>query len=359
MRNLFETTQEKSKKISIEDVLKCRITDETEINELEAIISFQDSVFCAKNEMSFISGKPKAGKTSVASVMLACCLTPNPTFDTLGMKGKYCEGKPIIYIDSEQSRRSSKKILERIKRLLNTDKSPSNLFLYNFRHLSFEELKKCFELLLSHHKGSFLWFLDGISDMVKSVNNEEEAKTLIHYLNSKVETEKTAFILFLHENSTSSNDKMRGHLGSEAQRKCFATISISKDRKTQIHSIKSVECRETRNFDEVLFRFDEATKSMITLQGAEYEKAKKELETERIEDLWDTASVLKPNEKVNNKTLCERIELYKGWKRTSIMKAIKEMVQFGIIEKEEKSKNEVYYFLRTPNSENICNSETP
>ncbi len=337
--------QGKNAKITLQDVLRCRITSQTEIEPLQEIISIRESVFCAKNEMTFISGKPKAGKTSVASVMLSLCLTPNPTFDTLGMRGKYCKGKAIIYIDSEQSRRSSQKILERVKRNLGTNTDPPNFFLYNFRHLDFEELKAAFEVLMSYQKDTFLWFLDGISDMVKSVNNEEEAKNLIHFLNAKVETEKTAFILFLHENSTASSDKMRGHLGSEAQRKCFATISISKDRKTQIHSIKSVECRETRNFEEVLFKFDESSKSMVTLQGNEYKEAKKQLDEN--EELWDAASVLKDaNEKVTSQELQTRIKNYKGWGRTKIMSAIKEMLQKEILEKEEKSKNVTFYHLK-------------
>ncbi|MCU0439019.1 MAG: hypothetical protein MUC49_14060 [Raineya sp.] len=351
--------QEQSQKsITIEDILKCRITDETPIKDLEPIISFEDSIFCATNEMSFISGKPKAGKTSVASVMLSICLTPNPTFDTLGMKGKYCEGKPIIYIDSEQSKRSSKKILERIRRNLGINKSPENFFLYNFRHLGYEALKRSFEILLEHHKGAFLWFLDGISDMVKSVNNEEEASFLIsRFLNSKVEEEETAMILFLHENSTSSSDKMRGHLGSEAQRKCFATVSISKDKKTQTHSIKSVESREGRNFEEVLFRFDESTKSMVQLKGYEYDEAKKHLDD--TDDLWDAASVIKDaHEKVRSKEMYERLSKYKGWGTTKAKEKIKEMVQIGILQKEEKSKNEVFYSLSTSDLLHLDTTET-
>lgn len=343
-------SQEKKAKISLQEILKCRITSETEIEPLQEIISFGDSVFCAKNEMSFISGKPKAGKTSVASVMLSVCLTQNPTFDTLGMKGKYCEGKPIIYIDSEQSRRSSQKILERVKRNLNTDKDPENLFIYNFRHLDFEELKEAFELLMQHHKDVFLWFLDGISDMVKSVNNEDEAKKLIHFLNSKVETEKTAFILFLHENSTSNNDKMRGHLGSEAQRKCFATISISKDREKGIHAIKSVECRESKNFEMVLFRFDETTRTMVTLGGQEYEEAKRRLNTENEEEIWELGSLLRPDEKVSSKILQERVMNFKNCKQNKAFELIKKAVGLGVFEKEEKYKNEVYYFLHTAKS---------
>ncbi len=349
--------QEKKRKITIEDICKCRITSESEIKDLEPIITINGSVFSATSEISFISGKPKAGKTSVASVMLSTCLTPKPDFDTLGIVGTYSNKRPIIYIDSEQSRRSTRKFLERIKRNLRTDKDPENLYLYNFRHYGYEELKEAFETLLERFPNAFLWFLDGISDMVKSVNNEEEAKQLIHFLNAKAEEKQTAFILFLHENSQSQNDKMRGHLGSEAQRKSFHTISISKDRKKQIHCIKSVECREGRNFEDVLFGFDDQTKSMVTLQGERLEEAKKSLDNN--EELCDAASVMTTKDKLNAKTLCERIMNYKGWGKTKTMEAIKKMVAIGIIVKREKSKNEVYYYLYNSELLNTDNSETP
>ncbi|MCS6796248.1 MAG: hypothetical protein NZ516_09845, partial [Raineya sp.] len=49
------------------DVYAYEITDNTEIKPLEPIITIEKSVFCAKSEISFISGKPKVGKTTVAS----------------------------------------------------------------------------------------------------------------------------------------------------------------------------------------------------------------------------------------------------------------------------------------------------
>lgn len=146
--NDFQTNSKKV--LTIEDFLKCEVTDYTEISELEPIVTIGNSLFCATNEMSFISGKPKAGKTSVASVILSTCLTNNPQFDTLGIKGTFCNDKTIIYIDSEQSLRSSKQIIERVKRNLGVDKKPSNLRVFNFRHLQPTDLRKAFEELLSN-----------------------------------------------------------------------------------------------------------------------------------------------------------------------------------------------------------------
>jgi len=339
-----QLTQEKSVKISLESILKCRITDQTEIKPLEPIITINDSVFCATNELSFISGKPKAGKTSVASIILSTCLTQYPTFDTLGIKGTYKPDQEIIYIDSEQSKRSSYRILERIKKNLGRQDVPENLHVYNFRHYGNEELKQAFELLLKHHPKAYLWFLDGIADMVTSVNNEQEAKSLIHFLNSQVEKNETAFILFLHENSQSQNDKMRGHLGSEAQRKCFATISISKDTKLQTHFIKSVETREGRNFEEIAFRFDEQSKSMVLLSH----KEKIEAKNSTREDLWELALHIFGNDttqKVRMKDAKSRLMDKMKISEKTARNKIQELIDSKMVEIEEKSKSESYLFL--------------
>ena len=74
------------------NVLDFEINEFTDVKEPEPSIYVGGSTFSARGEISFISGKAKAGKTSLASVMLAGCLTENNDFDTLGTNGVYCEG---------------------------------------------------------------------------------------------------------------------------------------------------------------------------------------------------------------------------------------------------------------------------
>ena len=330
-------------KATFKELLVCRITDATQITTLQTIVSIGGSLFCVTGEMSFISGKPKAGKTSVAGVILSTCLAQTSNFDTLGIEGTFCEDKPIIYIDSEQSLRSSKQIIERVKRNLGISKMPPNLYVFNFRHLQPKQLREAFEVLLKELPNAFLWFLDGISDMVDSVNNEVDSKEIIHFLNNAVEKHKTAMILFLHENSTSSSDKMRGHLGSEAQRKCFATISISKDRAKQIHTIKSVEIREGKNFEDILFRFDETTKSMVMLTGSDHKKAKIELATDVLN--FKYRDLIFFDETITRQEYIKRImEFDKCSDKTAIKKILQTLEQ-NLIVQEKKSNNQIYFSL--------------
>ena len=100
------------------DISNYVITENTIVKPLEPTVYIGGSVFGALGELSFISGKAKAGKTSVASVILASCLTETPNFDSLGIEGVFCEDKAIIYLDTEQSMISSKNIISRVLRLI-------------------------------------------------------------------------------------------------------------------------------------------------------------------------------------------------------------------------------------------------
>ncbi|MCU0438424.1 MAG: AAA family ATPase [Raineya sp.] len=330
-----EINQEK-KKLSIFDF---EVNQHSKIKELEPTLYIGGSLFGAKGELSFISGKAKAGKTSIATIIIASCLTKRPQFDSLGIESVFCENKPIIYIDTEQSKASSKKIVERVCKLLNTPKQPENLKIFNFRSVSIEDRKIFIQEMFEAFKSPYLVFIDGLGDLVKSANDEKEANEILQLFANYAEKYHTSIVLFLHE--THTNEKMRGHLGSEAERKCFATISISKDRAKQVHSIKPKLFRDSKDFEEIIFRYDEEAKAMVSLKGSDYQKAKENKENE----FWHLGSLLKPDEKISSTELLNRVMNYTHLKERSSKDKIQKMVSIGVITKEEISKNEVYYFL--------------
>ncbi|MDX1902681.1 MAG: AAA family ATPase [Thermonemataceae bacterium] len=333
-----EFNQEKSK-ISIFDY---EIHQYSQIKESEPTIYIRDALFAAKGELSFISGKAKSGKTSIAVVTIANCLVENPEFDNLHINSVYCENQPIIYIDTEQSQSSSKKIIDRISKLLNRPEQPENFKIFNLRSLSIDDRKEFVKQMFETIKNPHLVFVDGLGDFVKSANDEKEANEILQLFAYYAEKYHTSIILFLHE--THTNEKMRGHLGSEAERKCFATISVSKDRNEQTHSIKAKLFRDSKDFEEIGFKYNEELKAMESIKDSEYKKTKRD---EKNEFLY-LEKILFPNEKINNTELINRLTKYTNLKPRTCQDKIQKMVKLGLIEKEEKHKNEVYYYL--PNS---------
>jgi hypothetical protein len=138
MNNIAEKqviAQEKQAKKSLvlADYEKYRISHSSDIEDETPIIFINDRKIAVNGDISFITGQPKAGKTSIAAFIIATALMENipNELDTLKIKSNYCKGKKIIYIDTEQPYSQTNKLRKRVCRILGTDKEPDNLHILN------------------------------------------------------------------------------------------------------------------------------------------------------------------------------------------------------------------------------------
>ncbi len=323
--------------INKKNIYDFEINQDSEVKESEPTLYVGGSIFGAKGEISFISGKAKAGKTSVATIIMASCLIENANFDSLGIEGTFCENDYILYVDTEQSKISTKKIVDRVLKLCELEKQPKNFKTFNLRTESIKDRKTYIEQSFEYYGTPYMVFIDGLGDLVTSANDEREACEIMQFFANLAEKHNCSIVLFLHETPTS--DKMRGHLGSEVERKCFATISISKDRCTQTHQIKPKLFRQSKDFEIIEFAFNENDKCMQTIVG----NAK--LKTESKFDLLELRNLINVNEKITSKEFVSRIMKFKNIARQTALNRISEMVTQNLVSKEEKSKIEVFYFL--------------
>ena len=74
--------------------------------------------------------------------------------------------------------------------------------------------------------------IDGIADLVRCANDEAESVGVIDKLYRLAGIYKTCIVCVLH--FIPSGMKLRGHPGSELQRKAAAILSIEKDENPQI-----------------------------------------------------------------------------------------------------------------------------
>lgn len=118
---------------------------------------------------------------------------------------------------------------------------------------------------LDTYKNACLWVIDGITDFVTSANNEEAGNELISHLMQKASENNAAIVLLIHENP--QNGKLRGHIGSEAERKCGGAISIKKDREKGVHFIEPKYLRDAEDFTPVVFRYDSAQHRMVSVDS--------------------------------------------------------------------------------------------
>jgi hypothetical protein len=252
------------------------INDRTEINDPVPIITIRDSVFAVKGDISVVGGLPKAGKTQVSAFMLATALVkerPLP-FDSLEINSSFCEGKMVVYIDTEQPNSYTNKMRKQIKKILNVENQPDNLKIINLRKYDSEKKSEKVQELMKLWPDAHLWIIDGIADLIKDPNDTKESFGVIEKFMMKSNELDTAIVLYIHENPGTSG-KLRGNLGSEAERKCGGAITIKKIKDKGIHSIEAKLIRGGPDFDPVFFRYDVSLGRMVSLDANESNEVKK------------------------------------------------------------------------------------
>ena len=84
--------------------------------------------------------------------------------------------------------------------------------------------------------------IDGIADLVKSTNDEAESVAVIDELYRLAGIYNTCILCVLH--FVPNGLKLRGHLGSELQRKAATILSIEKDEEPTQSVVKALKVRE-------------------------------------------------------------------------------------------------------------------
>lgn len=244
------------------------ITDQSEISDPVPFVTVNGSTFASLGDISFVSGAPKAGKSSVTGFIIATALMKEKPkdLDSLGIVSNYQGNRPIIYIDTEQHPAHTKKRLKMVLKMAGIDRQNTDLLkVLNWR--TFPQKQRHDNLIhaLDNFNTACLWVIDGITDFVTSANNEEAGNELISLLMQKASTNNAAIILLIHENP--QNGKLRGHIGSEAERKCGGAISIKKDREKGVHFIEPKYLRDAEDFTPVVFKYDTNQSRMVSVDS--------------------------------------------------------------------------------------------
>lgn len=138
----------------------------------------------------------------------------------------------IMWFDTEQDKYDSMLILRRVHQMCGWayNESHPEFLLYNLRDISTEDRKSVIIEGIRKMKPTVV-FIDGIRDLVRSVNEEEECYALINDLMTVTAQEGCAIWSVLHVNPNS--DKMRGHLGTELGNKTTDVFSVKKKKDQQ------------------------------------------------------------------------------------------------------------------------------
>jgi hypothetical protein len=161
----------------------------------------------------------------------------------------------VILFDTEQSNYDAWESANRVNRLLGY--TPENFGAFDLREYDPMERCQIIEYTLEKFKGSIGFLvIDGIADLAKANNDEDEATRVVSLLMRWTKEYQCHIVTVIHQNK---NDNFAtGHLGSYIMKKSESIISITKD--AEFSNKSQVNCdmiRGVQDFNEFSFEISE------------------------------------------------------------------------------------------------------
>lgn len=299
------------------------------------MLEYNGVPFSKVGGLAAISGQKKNGKSFVLTQLMAAILgngsertqlylpgltVPERTIEYLGHEPK------VLYVDTEMEKLSSAKVMRRVHWLCGWDmKYPNDrfavLWLKNMpkdsdkrAHIQrYDLIRLAIDVI---HPD--VMFIDGLRDLLSSINDEEQGTQILDYLGGAAEDRNMSIWCALHQNPARKNDdddaKMRGWIGTELGNKVSDTL-VSIKTKTASGVTFTVKQQDARDKDLEDWKFeitDEAGNlgiPKIIGSGTNLSSKSKEVECDSPEDIlkWINEGKGRHNWPMDRKSIKELI----------------------------------------------------
>lgn len=207
----------------------------------------QDNLFC-------ITGGEGTGKSNYISAILSGTLGVE-RLETEKNSGLEVTPNPkrlaVLHYDTEQSEAQLHKNLGKTLRRASLATVPEFYHSLYLASLSRKDRLKLIRESMDpfHHKhaGIYLVVIDGIADLIRSANDESESIAIIDELYGLAGIYNTCIICVLH--FVPNGIKLRGHIGSELQRKAAGILSIERNENPEYSVVKALRVRDRSPLD--------------------------------------------------------------------------------------------------------------
>ena len=312
----------------------------------QMIVSVNDVPLGTQGNLLCITGGEGTGKSNYVAALIAGAIRPTGTdVDALGVTlHENGRNKAVLFYDTEQSEVQLYKNISNLLRRCGREAMPEWFKAYCLTGMSRKErLLSIIQSLDKYHYqygGVHLVVIDGIADLIKCANDEAESIAVVEELYRLAGIYKTCIVTVLH--FIPNGLKLRGHLGSELQRKAAAILSIEKDSDPTISVVKALKVRDGSPLDVPIMQFSwDKEKAMHVYLG---EKPKEEKDKRKEDELVAVAKeVFSRRRFVTYVELAEEIQSILEVKERTAKSYIRFMREKEIILK--SSDNQSYYVI--------------
>ena len=291
-------------------------------------IGTQDNLFC-------ITGGEGTGKSNYIAAILAGTLGTErlDAEQTLGLEvTPNPKGLAVLHYDTEQSEAQLHKNLGKTLRRASLASVPDfyhSLYLASLsRKDRLKLIRESMDLFHHKHGGIHLVVIDGIADLIRSANDETESIAIVDELYRLAGIYNTCIICVLH--FVPNGIKLRGHIGSELQRKAAGILSIEKDENLEFSVVKALKVRDGSPLDVpmTLFGWDKALE-MHVYRG---EKSKEDKDKRKSNELHAVVrDAFRSATRLSYQQLCEILMRELDIKDRTAKKYIAYMKEQGIL----------------------------
>lgn len=218
----------------------------------QVIFRIQFKTIGSMGDFIMFSGRPKAGKSKFISGAISAAITRQEIFS---MSIKLKEGKTrVAHFDTEQGKYSHFKMMQLIKQLADIEHLPENFNSYRCRSVAPAQITALIEYYLKLNPDCGLVFLDGLLDIIESMNDEKHSSYIKRWLKRITEDHNVLLAGVIHRGF--ANDKSIGQIGSEGERAAQSVLRIERNKETKQFTLHAEYLRDADDFDPIAISYN-------------------------------------------------------------------------------------------------------
>jgi|GEM_PF-770025 len=204
---------------------------------------------CTAGNLTSISAQAKVGKSAFVGAAISamiCAESGKSDRDNLGLAAVAPEGRHLLHFDTEQSPYDADRLVRTALRRAGVEVPPDFIASFGLAGFSAPDLQASLEMQmedLAQSGGNYAVIIDGVADLVTDVNDPAECNELIARLHALAITYDCSIICVVHENPAQDSGKMRGHLGSQLERKCESNLRLQRTKEKEITLVSGDKMR--------------------------------------------------------------------------------------------------------------------